>query len=384
MPEYTYKFANLLSDSDVAELELSNVRFDRRIIQAGSFTGQIVVTNLDMAEQVKKIVPAKTILHVYRDADIWGSYIIWSVRMTSSSRSGVRVDFTGATLESWFYKRIVDEDLSFDNIDQFEIARELLDTAQTGWTPYEENANLGIVPTDNDSGVLRDRTYRLSEATSVGQRLEELANVDNGFEYIIQTYYDPEQEIRMREFVIAESLSTDNAPVVFTYPGSILSYELIYDATESATAFWARGDTTSEDVTDDSEPLITTAPVLADDWLSSAFPHMDKVVDYSSVTELDTLQEYAAWWKENHAGVWAVPVFTINTTDTPTILPPTALGTEAQVTIYDEMFGLSDGRPEFSYQNRIIGIEVTPPERGKAESIRLVIEQNIDPTDIGS
>lgn len=383
MPEYTYRFANLLSDSDIAELELSNVRFDRRIIQPGSFTASIVVTNLDMAEQVKKIVPARSIVHVYRDADIWGSYIIWSMRMTSSSRNGVRVDFTGASLESWLYHRIVDKDLTFDDEDQFDIARGLIDSAQDGWFPYEDNANLGISYDSNMSGVLRDRTYLLSEASSVGQRLEQLANVDNGFEYVINTYYDPDANQRVREFVMQSHLSSNNNPVVFAYPGSILSYEISYDATDAGTAFWTRGDTISDDVTGQSEPLITPAPALATEWLSSAFPHLDKVIDYSSVTSLTKLEQYATWWTENHAGVWAVPVFTINTTDVPTIIPPTALGTEAQVTIMDEMFGMADSAPEFSYQNRIIGIEVTPPDRGVAESIRLVIEQSIDPTDIG-
>lgn len=384
MPEYTYRFANVLSDSDVAELELSNVKFDRRIIQPGAFSATITVTNLDTAEQVKKIVPAKTLVHVYRDADIWGTYIIWSMTMRSNPRSGVTVSLSGATLESWFYHRIVDADLTFNDEDQFDIARELVAQAQTGWTPYENNADLKIISQSNLSGFERDRQYYTAEGTSVGQRLEELANVDNGFEYIIHTYYDPDSNARIREMVLSNSLSSENNPVVFTYPGSILSYDITYDATEAATAWWARGDTVDEDLSDTSRPLITTAPVLATEWLDNAFPHLDKVVDYSSVIVLDTLVQYANWWKDNHSGVQAVPVFEINTTDTPTLITPTALGTDAQVTVIDEMFGLGTAGPEFSYQNRIIGIEVSPPQRGGAETIRLVIEQNVDPTEMGT
>jgi hypothetical protein len=76
MADYTYRFADLLSDSDIAELELSGVKFDRRIIQPGAFSANITVTNRDIADQVKKIVPGKTLVHVYRDADVWGTYII--------------------------------------------------------------------------------------------------------------------------------------------------------------------------------------------------------------------------------------------------------------------------------------------------------------------
>lgn len=379
MPEYTYRFADLLSDADVAELELSNVRFDRRIIQPSQFTANITVTNSEVAQQVKKVVPARTVVHVYRDADIWGTFIIWSMRIRSSNRQGVVVEFTGASLESWFYRRIVDIDMLFTNTEQLDIARQLIDQAQTGWTPYEANANLGINYTTNDTGVPRDREYLLSDAASVGQRLEELASVDNGFEYMINTYYDEATETRKREFQLDTTLNDDTLDVVFTYPGSILEYSLDYDATDSATAWWARGDTIDDDVTGQSEPLITQGPVLSDEWLQNGFPHLDKVVNYSSVVVLETLEDYALWWKDNHSGLWAVPTIEINTTDT-TIIPPSALGSSAQFTIIDEFFDIGD----FTSTNRIIGIEVTPPERGRSETIRLVIETDVDPTEIGT
>lgn len=383
MPVYSYRFANLLSDSDVTELELSNVKFDRRIIVPSAFSATVTVTNTDIATQVKKVVPAKTIVHVYRDADIWGTYIIWSMRVRSSSRGPVIVDLQGASLESWFDRRIVDIDVTFDDEDQFDIARELVENAQEGWFPYVGNANLSIVADSNLSGTTRDRTYKLSEAASVGQRLQELANSDGGFEYFINTYVDVDAGARVRELVLAESLGSENGDFVFTYPGAISSYEIAYDAVDSATAFWTRGGTREEDVAADAEPLMLEAPVHATDWLDSAFPHLDRVVDYPSVIILDTLENYAVWWRDNRAGIWAVPVIELNTSDT-TIMAPSALGSYAQITIQDEFFGMASEGPEFSYNNRIVGIEVTPPERGRPEMIRLVVEQSFDPTDTGS
>jgi hypothetical protein len=379
MPEYSYRFANLLSDSDVAELELSNVKFDRRIIIPGSFSGTVAVTNLDIATQVKKIIPAKTIVHVYRDADIWGTYIIWSMRVRSTSRGPVTVEFTGASLESWFYHRIIDVDLNFTFTDQFEIARQLVYNGLIGWNPYAAAANLHINLDDNMSGVQRDRTYKLSEAASIGQRLEELANVENGFEYMINTYVDTETNTRERDFVIDQFLGDENGDFVFTYPGAISGYEVNYDASDAATAWWARGDTVDTDVIDNEEPLITEAPFLAGDWLSSGFPHLDKVLDRSGVVVLAHLQVYAEWWRDNRSGVWAVPVIDINTTDVPTIITPAQLGSTAQFTILDEFFGITDEVPDFSYRNRVIGIEVSPPERGRPETMRLVIEQVLEP-----
>lgn len=379
MPEYSYRFANLLSDSDIAELELSNVKFDRRIIVPGSFTGTVAVTNLDIATQVKKIIPAKTIVHVYRDADIWGTYIIWSMRVRSSSRGPVQVEFTGASLESWFYRRIVDVDLTYNFIDQFEIARNLVYNGLIGWNPYAAAANIHLNLGTNMSGVQRDRTYKLTDAASIGQRLEELANVEGGFEYMINTYYDPVTDTRKRDFIIDTQLGDQNRDLVFTYPGAISGYEISYDANEAGTAWWARGDTIDDDIVDNNEPLMTEAPYLSGDWLSNGFPHLDRVLDRSGVILLPHLQVYADWWRENRSGVWAVPVIDINTTDIATILPPASLGTAAQFTILDEFFGLTDGAPDFSYRSRIVGIEVTPPERGRSESMRLVIEQALEP-----
>lgn len=383
MPKYSYRFANLLSDSDVAELELENVRFDRRIIVPSAFSASVSVTNVDIASQVRKIVPARTIVHVYRDADIWGTYIIWSMNVRSSSRGPTMVEFQGASLESWFDRRIVDVDLEFDDEDQFDIARALVANAQVGWTPYASAAELGIIAQSNLSGVTRDRSYKLTEAAPVGQRLSELANADNGFEYMINTYVDVDAGARIREFVLAEELGEENGDFVFTYPGSIISYDIGYNAQESATAFWTRGDTINDDVALHAEPVMTESPVLSTDWLENAFPHLDRVIDYPSVVVLETLEDYAAYWRDNRSGVWAVPVVEITTTDLQTILSPSALGSYAQLTILDEFFGMGTDGPDFSYNNRVVGIEVTPPSRGKQETIRLVIEQSFDPTDTG-
>src|SRR5689334_15463393 len=196
---YTYRFANLLSDSDVTELELSSVKFDRRIIVPGSFNATIVVSNSDIAREVKKIIPGRTVVHVYRNADIWGTYIIWQTRVKSSNAGNTSIEIIGATLESWLYRRIVDYDATFNDVDQINIFRSLVQNAQVGWTPYSNSANLGISVVSGTSGILRDRQYRLSEAASVGQRIEELANVDDGFEYMIKTYIDSETNTRVRE-----------------------------------------------------------------------------------------------------------------------------------------------------------------------------------------
>jgi hypothetical protein len=379
---YTYRFASLLSDADLTELELSNVKFDRRIIVPGSFTASFVVSNADLATEVRKVVPGKTIVHVYRDADIWGSYIIWQVRIKAANAGNTSVEFAGASLESWFYRRIIDIDSTYTNVDQIDIFRDLVLNAQIGWSPYVDSANLNISVQDGSTGVLRDRVYLLSEAASVGQRVEELANVDNGFEYMIKTYVDSESNTRVREMSWGyPDINSTQKAAMFEYPGNISSYDMSYDSTEAATAFWTRGDSIDTDVTEDAQPLIIPAPYLSTTFLDGGWPHLDKVIDYSSVTDLTTLQNYAKWWRDNHAGLVFIPQIEINASELSAPFSPNELGGYATFTIRDHFFPLINGEPTFSGQFRIVGIEVTPPERGRPEIIRFVVETDFDPTD---
>lgn len=377
---YTYRFATLLSDSDLTELELSNVKFDRRIIVPGSFSGSIVVANEDIAKEVRKVIPAKTVVHVYKGADIWGTYIIWQVRVKSNSTAGATVEFIGASLESWFYRRLVDSNVDFIQTDQIEIMRTLVSNAQYGWTPYQLSADLNIVAQNGFSGVLRDRHYKLTEAVSVGQRIEELANVDDGFEYMIRTYVNDFGE-RIRELAWGyPRLNQSVKNVKFFYPGNILSYEVSYDTTDAATAFWARGDSIEEDGTEDSEPLMTPIPKLAVDYLVAGWPHIDKVVDYPSVVQLSTLEAYANWWSSNHAGMVMIPALEVRPEEHGTFTP-NELGAVAEFAILDLYFPLTNGSPSFTGNFRIVGMEVTPSERGKGEVVRFIIETEFDPTD---
>lgn len=381
---YTYRFANLLSDSDVAELELTNVKFDRRIIVPGTFSGTAIVTNADMAAEVKKVVPGKTVVHVYRDADIWGTYIIWSARVKSQGNI-TQVEFSGSTLESWFYRRIIDiDELNYSQIDQIDILRDLVFNAQIGWLPYQLNADLGInvVPDTGVSGVRRDRKYLKTEAASYGQRIEELANVDDGFEYMIRTYIDG-QGNRIRELLwgypgINNTVNSFN----YFYPGNILSYELTYDATDAATAFWTRGDTIESDYAEDAQPLMTQFPVLVGDYFDASWPHLDKVIDYSSVTDINTLEQYATYWAATRAGLVVIPQ--IEVVPGGIDFNPNMLGSYATFTITDPFFPLTvNGEPTYTGQFRIVGLEVTPDERGTNEKYKFVIADDFDPTDVG-
>jgi hypothetical protein len=383
MAKYTYRFADLLTDRDICELELTGVSFDRRIIQPGTFQGNVAVTDSLTASAVRNIVPEKTICHVYRGEELWGSYIIWQKTIDTAERGSVTVGFQGSTLESWLYRRIVPADVTYTHVDQIDIAKLLIASAQVGNAPFASSADLGIVTLAGNSGVIRDRTYLLSDAASVGQRLEELADVDNGFEYMIDVYVDPNsgERVRLWRWGYPELGQTEVA-WSFEQPGNITHLKITEDGTDSGTAFWARGDSIGDDATEAQQALMTPTPVLATEFLAQGFPHIDVVADYSSVTDLTTLTAYATWWAQNKGGVVKIPEIEVRPTNEDfQIISPSRLGDYANISIVNIYYPLnSDGTPSYSGHYRIVGIEVNPNERGTQETMKLVIAQAFDPT----
>lgn len=385
MAKYTYRFADLLTDRDLAELELTGVKFDRRIIQPGSFSANISVTDDLTASSVRSIIPGRTVCHVYRDEELWGTYVIWQKQSKTASRGAVQFALQGSSLESLLYRRVIDYDIIFTNTDQIDIAKTLIQNMQTGIAPYESAADYSIQTQEGNSGVLRDRTYFQSDATSVGQRIEEISDVDNGFEYMIDVYVNPNSGVRERLWKWGYPLlGQTEVAWSFEQPGNITSLTITEDATDGATAFWARGDATGEDSTEDQRALITPNPSLATTFLANGYPQIDAVVDYSSVTDIATLEGYASWWAANRGGVSLIPEIEVRPNNEDfQIISPARLGDYANISVVNIYYPLNDdGSPSYSGHYRIVGIEVQPNERGKQETMKLVISQDFDPTDI--
>lgn len=380
MAQYRYVFADLLTDTTLAELDLSGVTFDRRICQAGSFSATVAVPNAEIAAQVQRIVPrddttiatgpGRTVVHIYRGEALWGTYVIWTATVKSDSRGQITVDLQGATLESYLDHREIREDIELIQADQLDIARYLVAHMQTQGPDASVGIEAGGDPT---SGIIRDRTYLASEAATYGQRLTELAQVTDGPEWMIRTWQDPATGRRRREFVVANRLGDANTRHVWTQPGDIVSWEYPADATSAATSWQCRGDTIQDDLSADSEPL------LGGIWENPAYPAagwplLESTVDYQGVTSLDTLNDYAAWWAANRSGMIRIPQITVRLDDD-TDFTPNALGDSASIKISD---GVWFPPGTFARTWRIIGCEITPPTRDAGETMTLIFEQPAD------
>lgn len=376
MATWRYVFADLLTDRNVAELELSGVKFDRRIIEPGTFEATAAITSVKRGELIKRVVEGRTVCHVYRDADIWGTYIIWRNVPKGDDKGRITADLAGSGLESWLWHHWV-KDRDFDGVDQIDIARALLDDMAAGYPPYQAAADIGLAYTPGVSGVPRERHYKLSEQTSVGQRLSELANCADGFEYTIRTWVDPATGTRPRLWDWGPELGQRDAPWRFTQPGVITDWEYPKSAVDCGTGHWSRGDTPQQDVTAEAEPLIV-GPVASTELLDAGWPWMDVSSDHQGVSDTDTLLQYAAQSHDTRSGSIGIPVVTVK-------LPkhggfsPNNIGDSARLTMVNELWPLGpDRKPTFNEYWRVIGMEVTPGESDTAgnDTARLVFAED--------
>lgn len=375
MATYRYVFADLLTDQDIAALELEDVRFDRRIIQPGSFSARIPVPNERVARLVRRVIPTRpdeihtgvgrVVVHVYRDLDLWGTYLIWSAIPQGDERGGVSVEIQGASLESYLHHVEIRDDLTFSARPQELIASDLIEHLQS-----DPHADIGLtIGTGDHEAQPRDRTYRRSEAATYGQRLTELASVDGGFEWMIRCYHVGQE--RRREFVTAEMLG-GGQDHMFSRPGSIIRWRYLIDATDAATSWQARGDTVNTELQQDSEPLMS-AVYEADGLLGAGWPRLDQTIDRPSVILTSTLEEYARWYRDHRSGVVRIPEITVRLDDR-TRFSPNALGDWARITIVDPWHPLrDDGTPSYAPRLRIVGVEIIPTSRETGqEECRLI------------
>lgn len=376
---YRYVFCDLLTDTYLAELPLKGVSYDHRINQAGVFSGSMPITNSKLSDRLDLVMPRDTadlsagpgrmVLHVLRNDDLWGSYWIWHGKVSKSRRKAPTVDFRGMSLDGYMTQAVeIQSDLSYAAVDQVDIGRQLIQHMQS-----DPRADLGLLVAPGTSGVVRDRTYKAAEKGTYGQRLSELAEVNDGFEYRIDTRIVG--GVRLREWVwgypkLGESSTTHD----FAEPGDILDWSEDVDASRGGTRWRARGDSVTTELTSESAPL-TSATVEATDHLAAGWPRIDRTVDYPGVTVQSTLDNYATWWAATAPGAVRIHTATVRLDDDPTLTPHN-LGDYAAIRLVNRRYPRVSGVASFVRSWRVIGMELRPPTRGNSvEEANLIFEE---------
>lgn len=372
-PQWRYLFTDLLTDNPLALVPMSGVQMSRRISAAGDLTGTIAVPNADVANQVKKIIAQRTACYAMRSLDgstflPWWGGIVWTPARASGTNGAAQVSISAATFESFLGRGYLEEDLAdLTDVEQLDIARTLWNERQR-FADGNINVQLGT----ETSGILRDRTeYRVANKVNLGQALDDLANVIDGFEYTIEVFLDGGERKKLLRLGYPE-LSPDGPMPLFTMGpggGRLLKWTDSPDGTAGDTVFYARGAAPDSDVTAEVEPPVSTA-VPAQDLLDAGWPRLVRMDDYSTVSDVDTLTDHAEQIRDLYQG--AVNTFSATVSVVGTDWTPAKLGATHRFKIDDAFWQGQE------LQHRVVGFTIHPPERGQAETVDLIFETTAD------
>lgn len=171
-PRYTYVTADLLTGAVLDELPLGGVSFSRALNDAGGLSGSFAYTARTAALLRPATTPARTALYALRDNQVvWGG-IIWTRRVDHDARI---VTLGCADWWSYFDHRLIVATADFTLVDQNDIARTLLATAQANVPD-----NLGITATTGASGRVLTRAFADFNYSTVAAQLAQLAEDEGG------------------------------------------------------------------------------------------------------------------------------------------------------------------------------------------------------------
>jgi hypothetical protein len=382
--EYRFALYDLLTRSVLAEhLPFDVPDYSRSLVEAGSTSPTLNVRDPKVwaFEPWDRTRPRRTTVVILRDESVVGEYLIWQ-RPPYRPTEG-RLNIGASEIRSYLDHRLLrptlgvghTKTLSFAQVDQLAIFRAILADCQAVTYNGIPVGDLGIeMDATQMSGVKRDRKDTKTEAgayhgydfATYGDILGQLADVDGGFEWRIDSYLDANRSLHRALRLGYPYLGhppNDDA-VVLEYPGAVVDYEWPEDGTTSPNYVAALGSG------EEKAMLWGEAYVAAE--LLGGYPLLERTTAYKSVSVKATLAAHATADAKALTGDVIVPTLTVE--GRPDVSP----GDYVKVRISDPArFAGSDLRP-FETWMRAIEITTAP---GPPETTTIAVEAPRTPGD---
>ncbi|MFE0422277.1 hypothetical protein [Streptomyces sp. NPDC058953] len=362
---YRVLFCDLLTDRPIDVLPLRDVSFDDYIGRSGSLTGTIPVPDARIAARARKIVEGRTSVYLERGNDLWWGGIVWTTTPASDDKGVLTLAVQAATFDSYAARRrirtsVVDR----GGRDQLQIARILWRLMQ-----QRPSGDIGVVfESYEDSGVEQSVAWWEGDEVTYEEAMHQIAEQGKGFEHHIVVRRDPVTGQRTRLLRLGSpELDGGPADLVLDRPGTILSYAFPRDATRGGTHSRARGGNHSSDPNGEGRP-VSSREWVAEELIEAGWPQIDLSAENSSATTRGPL-DFLAWKTLQDArGAVVIPEVTVRL-DGSLPVAPELLSRTVRLRITDEW------HPEgLDRRYRVIGIKVSPPQRGRPETAELYLE----------
>lgn len=357
--QYEYRIADIRTNRILAELPFNGCTYTFKLSDIGTFSATLQINRETLKQSPQTAtVPGRNALYVVRDGKVvWGG-IIWGRDYSVASRS---LTVSGETFESYFVRLFNMTTKYWTNTDQLDIARWLIQSR------FLDEALLMTVSAKK-SGVLRERTMFGYEFKTLGEELEQLSNLINGFEYEVQVYHDEgTKEIRrhLEFYYPAKGRGPSTSDLKFNYPGSLSDFSVQDDAKESANVVYTIG------AGEGTEQLKSDPPATDTVQINDGWPKLELSRAYKSVYKPSTLKAHA----DKILKLKRSPISVYTVTVRPDADPPYGsyfVGDWANFTLEDPFLGKID-----TWQ-RIVEISVNVAENG-LEKISLVLDAGQEP-----
>jgi hypothetical protein len=375
---YTYTIHDLLTNAMICEIPLTNVKYGKKLCNSGAMTGTFTV---DVASNPSRMVqdpydvttPCRRCLYVWRDeVPQWGG-IIWTRKYDSRTR---QVQIGCGDWWSYFDHRkllpvltlpvnpqfdVANKLVSYTATDQNTIARNLVALAQT-----HTGGNLNIVPSDTQLSLInRDRNYRGYENQDIGTALRQLAGVINGPDMMFDV--GPLDASGRPTRVFREGvprLGQQGSAWVWEYGGNVVDYTWPSDGSRFASRTFAAGTGMVE-----GTPIAVSEDTTI---YARGYPLTEAEASYSTVSDVTDLQQHADADQEAARLPIVLPVLEVRGDMAP-MVGEWGMGDDARVIIVDDFWpnGVDTSM-------RIVAADVTPPEGGTDEIVKLTMAPVFD------
>lgn len=363
--DVTYRalFCDLRTDRVIDSLPLTEVEFDDFIGKPGQLRATVPLPDTALAQRARTALqPGRTAVWLERGSDIWWGGILWTCTPAGDERGRLSVQIQAGTFDSYLDHRILAKDRGFSTVDQFEIVRALVRHVQS-----QPGGDIGITYGDDFSGVVWNRRYAYTDLARVRELIDQLAAMQDGFEWRIQCFRDPETGARVKKLQLGHpKITTGDADIVLDRPGQVLTYSLPADSTVQANVWVARGETSNRNQASDSLPEMSVPAVAAED-LDAGWPRLENSSDHSGVSDQAVLNSAARAELSRARRPQIIPEVTIRVDGR---ITPALIGASVRLRIRD---GWHVDGPDLRY--RVVGLTVTPPARGKSETAKLYLEE---------
>lgn len=358
--EYKYVFGRLGTEAVIEEIPLYGVWMSMELNVGGQFTGtfKLDMDGKDNQTLVDATIPGYCWVAVERNGIcIWHGFI-WTRTYSAQSKT---MQIQAQSFEYYADKRIIDQNLDFEAVEQRNIFRSLWTTMQSG---PSENLNINV-PDAFDTVVEKDLLVLATDFQYYRDAMSGIADAADGFDWYIGVSKDGtlyRKDLRIGYPILGTDASS--SMVVFEYPGSITQYYMTDSMTIAGTHTYIIG------AGEGSSMVVGT--YVQTTMINNGFPRWDIDVSRKDISNQTIINSIA----EQVATIRKPPMPVIKLSIKGNLEPEFGtynLGDKCRVVINDSRF--PNG---FSAIKRLIKWELQPQSSDNSDEASLVFEGDPD------